>query len=358
MPSDRRAASPSSVLRKNSLGPRSKEVSWVLRELKRQRTAVADQRKADAEATIESRRERADMAKAMGVHPVVPGPFPGEREVRQFDERRLKRELGSLHGLLGTPTGGRGGRAASRKKNAKAFDVTFGDPMTWGYIGWADNVTVVTSPLVSSGTLTLLPTTPVGEHSVPFVNQVRFAAVATSPFGYMGEMAWLMLDTAHVFSFESNFPWIGSASACSLTGWFEPNAVFRLDAPAPVYIFPWWHAVPHARMDLFVGLRADVWLPGVQPQAPPSFTSTNSWNRPVVSLSGWTGAITESGSLNVGPSFLDIPPFVLINGSRVVITAQYSLGMRVSEGATGIIDALTPSVAGLNVSEIQVYLSY
>ena len=206
------------------------------------------------------------------------------------------------------------------------------------------------------GHLDILPPNPTIENRVPFVNTVRFAAVASSPIGYEAELAWLQVDTAQVFSFES---WV--SGSCSLTGWFLPNAVFTLLAPDAVWFFPFWHAVPHARLIFTMTMRVDHFLPGSLPGAPPTQTVADAWSMPIVDLSGWGGAKSKSGSIrDTSPFFLIPPPFFVNNGSRIVITGQYHLDLFVMEGGSATVDAVSsPSpTLGLNVSHVDVFLNF
>jgi hypothetical protein len=352
-----RPARPSAVLKNSRLSPKSKEISWVLRDVKRQQDSRLRIAKADLEITSNSGRERARLAQAAGVPLVATGltDRASARPTAQLSERSLKRDLAELHSAMVPDAKQQHDRISAIKRHPEIFNTTIGDPIISGYMAWTDSVTAAVSPTAIEGHLDLLPPNPVVENNVPFINTVRFAAVASSPIGYQAELAWLTVDTAQVFSFES---WV--TGSCSLVGWFLPNAVFRLLAPDAVWFFPFWHAVPHARLRFSMNLRVDHFLPGSRPGDVPLQTN-EVWAMPLIELSGWGGAKSNSGSIrDTSPAFLSTPPFVVVNGSRVVISAQYHVDIFVMEGGSATFDAISsPSpTMGLNVSHVEVFLNY
>jgi len=185
-------------------------------------------------------------------------------------------------------------------------------------------------------------------------NRARFAAAVSSQLGYLTEMASVLVNSFHVFSFS---PGIGAV--CTPTVHFEANATYSLLAPNATYIFPWYHAVPHARLILNLLLRADHWLPGVPATSPPSATFSTFVSRPEVFLSGWGGDKSESGKLQTSlPFSLSLPAFAVLPGSRVVLTARYNLFLLVTQGASGVIDAISLDESGLNTSVATLRLDY
>lgn len=278
-----RTARPSAVLKNSRLSPKSKEISWVLRDVKRQQESRLRIAKADLQITSKAGRERARVAKAAGVQLVVSG-LTAQAPVKstaRLTVRSLKRDLAHLHSEITPDIEQQRRRISAIKRHPEVFDVTIGDPITGGYMAWTDSVSATVSPLVLGGHLDLLPRSPIIEHTVPSINTVRFAAVASSPIGYQAELAWLIVDTAQVFSFES---WV--TGSCILTGWFLPNAVFTLLAPDAVFFYPFWHAVPHARLRFSMIFRVDHFLPGSLP-GNPTQTVSDVWVMPAVDLSGW-----------------------------------------------------------------------
>ena len=346
---------PSLQLKKSRLSSNSKEVRYVLRDLKRREEALALASKADLQRDLDSMREHV-AAIGVGVHPKAALERPRkERAGRRNAEHRLqamRRELSPLYSVAREDARRQKARALALRRHPEAFDTTFGDPISAGYIGWADSVTATTDLTVRGSNLDVIPNPPLTEFSTAFLNQVRFAAVASTPL-QMSAGSWFTIRTAHVFTFT---PWEFPASAV-VTASFFPNALFRVTVPPALYYFPVWHAVPHIWLFFAMALRVDHWLPGASPSDPPTNTNRTLFARPKVGLSGWDGAKTASGTLNDGPSSLQLPPFLVLQGSRVVVTCEYGIDLIAENGANGVIDAISPSL-GLNVPRVDVVLNY
>ena len=117
--------------------------------------------------------------------------------------------------------------------------------------------------------------------------------------------------------------------------------------------------MPWAKLFVSILLRADHWLPGVPATSPPSATFSTFASRPDVFLSGWGGAKSESGTFQTGlPFSLSLPAFAVLPGSRVVLTARYNLLLSVSQGASGVLDAISQTESGLNTSVATLRLDY
>ena len=327
----------------------------MLRELKRSRETKLQLAKSDLEVTLKAGRERGRLAKSAAIQPSAGAlsPHAQAEPLVHHTQRSLRRELAGLHSAVAPEMKQQRDQIAARRRHPEVFDTRVGDPTLWGYIAWADVVTVDSTQVVVDGNLNLIPPTPLTENHTPGVNTVRFAAVASSQIGYEAQVASLVLDTTHVFSFKS---WL--FASCVLTGWFLPNAVFSLHAPAAVYFFPFYHAVPHARLRFSLSLRVDHFLPDVLPGQPPTQTLTDGFVRPAVELSGWMGPVSQSGGLDLSPQFFNMPAFLVAENSRVVITAQYHVEIFAWEGGSVTFDAISFPNSGLNVPEMDLFLDY
>ena len=340
------------------LSARAEEVRWVLRTLKRQSEDQAKIQNSDLRTELEAGRNRARQAMQAGVLPATSvSSSPASEKLPTASTQALKpwrRILAPANAALGHEIREQLARLRAAERNRARLQATIGDPTTFVCLFRADTVAATASPVVTQGQLNLIPSPPTTQNSVSARNRVRFVAVATSPIGYTAELAQLVVDTVHVFSFAS-----GLGAVCTPTAFFEPNATFSLTVPNAVYYFPVWHAVPRARLFLWMDLRADHWFPGVFAGDPPSATFSTFAMRPDVSLSGWGGAKSASGTLLTGsPSSLSLPAFAILSGSRVVVTTRYQMFLQVLEGGNGVVDASSRDESGLNISVVSVRLDY
>ena len=272
---------PKKLIRRLSAG--SAEVRWVIRALKQQVAAAARVRKADLRTEREAVRNRAREAKAAAVKMpsavIQPAAVALHPKTAEQALKPWRRALEPANAALGGDIRAQLARLRSAERDRDRLQATVGDPTTFLCLFRADSVTATAMPVYTQGTINVIPPTPIAQNSVSARNRVRFAAAASSPFGYLAEMASVLVNTFHVFSFSSTI-----AAVCTPTVHFEANATYSLNAPDAVYIFPWYHAVPHARLILNLVLRADHWLPGVPATSTPSATFSTIASRPEVFL--------------------------------------------------------------------------
>ena len=142
------------------------------------------------------------------------------------------------------------------------------------------------------------------------------------------------------------------------TVYLTPVGSFSIIVPGPAYIPLFWQAVPKATLTL--SATVDVVVSGA-PGAPATLLPPRATFSFVdLSISGWTGATTQVGSLggSVAGGQATVTPgtFAVQAGNTVSIVVGYSLFLRSWEGAVVLVDASTVVEAGLNVPSVWVRL--
>lgn len=192
-------------------------------------------------------------------------------------------------------------------------------------------------------------------------NRSRFVATAFAP---VTRASATLLDIFQPtrFSFV-----LDTAGAVNITAYLTPLGTYRIFAPSAAQESLFWTAVPHPRLTLTATMRAVASIPintgtGV---------ATRTHTTPAVTvtlldraLSGWTGANTEIGNLQMpaAPSTLSLPAFPLdfTSDNRVPVTVDvtYALRLFASQGGTLFVDCLSDPNAGLNAPSVVIRVDY
>ena len=169
----------------------------------------------------------------------------------------------------------------------RTLEYSLGNPTELRCLWTAASVTAFTSSLVTStGTVTTSPlvtTTGSGRN--------RLSTVAlTSTQLQLASLAALAIPSTYIFSFTAT-----EVAIVTPTVYLTPVGSFSIIVPGPAYIPLFWQAVPKATLTL--SATVDVVVSGA-PGAPATLLPPRATFSFVdLSISGWTGATTQVGSL-------------------------------------------------------------
>jgi hypothetical protein len=207
----------------------------------------------------------------------------------------------------------------------------------------ASSITVTTTSFNSANASTFI--SPVATQRSVGRNRSRFLATAFSPVELFG--SGLLQLTQHTrFAFSSSV-----SGALTVSASLAPVGSYSILAPPPVYVFPFWHAVPHPSLILTATITVTITAPNADGSTTTIVVPSAEQTIIDRTLSGWTGPSSEIGLLQsvVSPITVSHPPIGVRAGSSVTVDVVLLLQLFAKSGGTVTVDCLSLANTGLDV---------